>query len=77
MNTEQLSEQLLARQLANEAIMESLLLILAREKPELLGQLRSRLGDYRQKARENLSEGGSEVFERRVETLLLDLENLV
>ena len=76
MNTEQLSEQLLARQLANDAVMESLLLILTREKPGLLGQLRSRLDDYRPKAREILSTEGSEAFERRVERLLLDLEKL-
>lgn len=76
MNIEQLAEQLLARQFANEAVMESLLLILKREKPELLDQIRARLDDYRPKARQLLSEEGSEVFEERVESLLLDLENL-
>lgn len=76
MNTEQIGEQILARQFANEAVMESLLLILAREKPELLGQLRSRLDDYLPKARKVLSEEGSEVFEKRVKSLLLDLEKL-
>lgn len=69
-------EELLASQLATEAAIESLLLILIRENPHLLDQLRFRLDDYRPKARRILSEVGSEVFERKLERLLLDLERL-